>query len=234
MHLAEVLEAACDTMAPLGIYPLVFEADSNGAFIVATMHASALRTRSRGPYSPDNLPPEAIAMVERVALLWSVKPEKPEFTVEGGGRWPGLLVLLHASKVTVRFVVPEDAPPVPEPAPNNVGPSGDIKIALRFVAETLRTAAKTLGSEPPMSIRLTHPENPHYESERARLPADFRDFVQPVTPTIELDRSACSGTQLQAHDAAVRSSAYSDQRIEPLGRKGFTTWIGSACVRTAG
>ncbi|HEX8868968.1 MAG TPA: hypothetical protein VF821_25125, partial [Lentzea sp.] len=142
--LAQRLEAACEVMTSLAVYPLIFEAGAGGAFIVATMHENALRARSRGPYSQDNLPPEAMAMIERVALRWSVKPERPEFTVEGGGRWPSLLVHLPASQVTVRFVVPEDAPPVDEPAPNNVGPVGDIKIALRFVAETVRAAAATL------------------------------------------------------------------------------------------
>lgn len=221
-------------MTSLAVYPLIFEAGADGAFIVATMHQNALRARSRGPYSSDNLPPEAMAMIERVALLWSVKPERPEFTVEGGGRWPGLLMSLPASQVTVRFVVPEDAPPVDEPAPNNVGPVGDIKIALRFVAETVRTAARTLGGEPPVSVRLTHPANPNYEADRARMPADFRDFVRPVTPTVELDRGGCGREQLRVHDAAVRSVAYSDQRIEPLGRNGFSTWLGSVCVRALG
>ncbi|HEX8867390.1 MAG TPA: hypothetical protein VF821_17155, partial [Lentzea sp.] len=85
-----------------------------------------------------------------------------------------------------------------------------------------------------MSVRLTHPANPRYETDRARMPADFRHLVRPVTPTIELDRSGCGREELRAHDRAVRSSAYADQGIEPLGRNGFSMWIGSACVRAPG
>ncbi|MEV6242451.1 hypothetical protein [Lentzea sp. NPDC051838] len=230
---AQQLEAACEVMTSLALYPLIFEAGEDGVFIVATMHENALRSRSRGPYTPDNLPPEVMAMLQRISLKWSIRPETPEFTVEGGGRWPVLLMHLPVSQVTVRFVVPEDAPPIDEPAPNNVGPVGDIKIALRFVAETLRAAASTVGGEPPVSIRLAHPPNPRYEEDRARMPADFRHLVHSVTPTIELDRSLCGPEQLRAHDAAVKSHSYS-QGVEPLGRNGFALWIGGARVTALG
>lgn len=229
--LAATIEAACETMTSLAIYPLAFEADDTGARILSAMGEDALRTRSRGPYAPDNMPPEAVATIERIAFRWSFNPEKPDFTVEGGGQWPRLVMELPASRVWIRFVVPEDAPPIYQPAPNNIGPGSDIKMALGFVAKTLDAAGSALGAEPPMVVRLTFPDNPKYEAEMARLPAEWHHILMPVVPTIELDRRRCSRAQLAAHDEAIRSIAYSDQKIERLGRDGFTTRIASVCVR---
>ncbi|MGH3940905.1 MAG: hypothetical protein ACRDTG_20155 [Pseudonocardiaceae bacterium] len=65
--LSGVLEAACDVMTDLAIFPLAFEADARGAHLLTVMNSRALRTRSRGPYSPDNLPPEALATAESIS-----------------------------------------------------------------------------------------------------------------------------------------------------------------------
>ncbi len=229
--LASILEATCDAILDLTLFPSVLEADSNGAYVLGVMGEDALRTRSRGPYTPENLPSEVVSTIRFAALRWSVKPERPEFTIEGGGRWPRLLMVLPHSKVSIRFVVPEDAPPIPQPAPHNAGPGGDIRLALEFVVRTLDATRMRTGKEPPLSLRLGFPEDPDYDSKVASVPDEWADLILPVIPTIQLDRRRCSRGQRKAHDDAVRTVAYTGQTIDPLGRHGFTTWLGSARVQ---
>jgi hypothetical protein len=139
--LSAVLEAACDVMTDLAIYPLALDADTGGAHVLAVMGSRALLTRSRGPYAADNLPPEALSTAESIQLRLSMQAERPEFTVEGGGPWPRLVMVLPSRGVLVRYVVPEEAPPIYQPTPNNATLSGDIKLAIRFVARSLQVAS---------------------------------------------------------------------------------------------
>jgi hypothetical protein len=223
-----LIDAASGVMTDLAMHPLALEIDSDGTRMLAVMNERALLTRSRGPYSQDNLPPEALEMIEWAALRWSTKPEQPEFTIEGGGPWPALVMVLPVSRVMVRYVVPEDAPPVYQPDPGNVTLSGDIKLTLRFLVDSLRAASRMLGDEPPVALTLSFPDDPDYETHVAGIPDEFRHVIPPVVATIELDRSRCSQEQRAAHDEALRSVAYNDQPVEPLGLEGFTTRIGSA------
>lgn len=232
--MSTLIDSAYDVLLNLAIHPLALEIDADGARILAVMRENALLTRSRGPYSEENLPPEALAMAEWVALRWSVKPERPDFTIEGGGPWPGLVVSLPVSRVRVHYVVPEGAPPVYQPDPNNVTLTSDIKLALRFLADSLREAAKTLGEEPPVTLSLSYLDDPDHERQIAALPQEHRHLVPPVIPTLDVGRSRCSKRQRAAHDEAVRSVAYSDQPVEALGRTGFTTRIGFARLRDSG
>lgn len=232
--MSALIDAASSVMTDLAIHPLALEIDGDGARVLAVMEESALLTRSRGPYSQDNLPPEAMEMIEWAALRWSMKPEQPEFTIEGGGPWPVLVMVLPVSRVLVRYVVPEDAPPVHQPDPGNVTLTGDTKLALRFLADSLRAAGRALGDEPPVSLTLSYPDDPDYERILASVADDFRNVIPPVIATIDVDRSRCSREQRAAHDEALRSVAYSDQPVEPLGRKGFTTRIGYARLQDSG
>ena len=233
--LSTVLRGACGVMTDLAIHPLQFEADAGGAGVVAVMARRALVTRSRGPYSAQNPPPEAMATVESIALRQSLLPESPQFTVEVDGRWPRLAVVFEQLRLLVRYVVPEDAPPVYQPKSNNVTLIGDIKIALEQVASSLEVASRQLGGqEPPIQITLSYPDDPGYEQTVASLPVEFRDVIAPVIPTIELDRTRCDPRARAAHDEALRAAMYSDQRMEPLGRNGFTTRVGSARIRDSG
>ncbi len=228
--LSLVLHGACRVMTDLAIHPLAFDADAGGAQVLAVMDRRALVTRSRGPYDRDNLPPEVRAAADSVALRLSTRPEHAEYTVELDGPWPRLVVVVEALGVLVRFVVPEDAPPVYQPRSNNVTMVGDIKIALGQVASSLEVASRALGGEPPISVTLSYPDDPDHETKVANLPPDFRDLIAPVIPTIELDRSRCGREERAAHDDALRSVAYSGQAVE-AGSGGISTWVGSARIR---
>ncbi|GAB3934314.1 hypothetical protein GCM10027614_07100 [Micromonospora vulcania] len=135
-----LIDAAVRVLRSLAIHPLALDIDDDGARVLTAMPDHALRTRSRGPYSEDNLPPEALAMVDWISLKLSVTPEPVNLTIEGGGPWPRLLLELTASRVVVRYVVPEDSPPGYQPEPNNIGLAGDINIALGYLANSLRAA----------------------------------------------------------------------------------------------
>jgi hypothetical protein len=229
-----LIDAVCGVMTDLAIHPLALEIDGHGARVLAVMPERALVRRSRGPYDRDNLPPEVMAVVEWVALRWSGKLEQPEFTIEGGGMWPALVLELHPLRVMVRYVVPEQAPPVHQPERGNVTLSIDVKMALELVGRSLATAAAASGSEPPVSLALSYPDDPDYERNVAAVPADFRRAIPPVVPTIEVDRSRCTPAQRSAHDAALRAVVYTDQQVEPLGDQGFTTRLGSARIQDRG
>jgi hypothetical protein len=229
-----LIDAVCGVMTDLAIHPLALEIDGHGARVLAVLPERALARRSRGPYDRDNLPPEVMSMVEWVALRWSGRLEQPEFTIEGGGTWPALVLELPPLRVTVRYVVPEQAPPVHQPARGNVTSSIDVKLALELVGRSLSTAASASGSEPPVSLALSYPDDPDYERNVAQVPADFRSAIPPVVPTIEVDRSRCSPAQRSAHDEALRAVVYDGQRVEPLGYHGFTTRLGSARIQDSG
>ncbi|MFY1626138.1 hypothetical protein ACN261_10560 [Micromonospora sp. WMMD723] len=210
-------------MRDLAVHPLALEIDGTGARVLTTMHAKALRTRSRGPYSPDNLPPEALTMIDWLSLKLSVDPQRVDVTIEGGGPWPRLLLELPDKRVTVRFVVPEDAPPGYQPESNNATLSGDVNIALEFLAGSLRALGGRLHGEPPITLTLSYPDDPHYERNTAGLPAEFRDLVPPVVADLAVDRSRFSRKQRVAHNEALRAAAYDDQPMEPAAGSWFST-----------
>lgn len=223
-----LIGAAVQVMRDLAIHPLALETDGDGTRMLATMRDHALRTRSRGPYSPDNLPPEALEMVEWIGLQFSVRPEPVNLTIEGGGPWPRLLMKLPARRVVVRYVVPEDAPPGYQPEPNNVGLTGDVKLALDYLAASLRTVGERLGREPEVTLALSYPDDPDYERNLAQMPEEFRHLISPVLAVIAVDRRRFSREQRAVHDEALRASTYTDQPLEPRGHRGFTSRIGSA------
>ncbi|TXS71495.1 hypothetical protein EAO69_22105 [Streptomyces sp. me109] len=229
------IDAAQGIMLTFGIHPLALDIGADGARMTATMNDSALRTRSRGPYSPDKLPPEALEMVDLVLLRWSPRPQ-PEFTVEGGGKWPGLLVQFHAEHVAVRYVVPEAVPPdLFVPPRGHVTLSSDIRMALQQLAESLRTAGRRLGAEPPVTLSLSYPDDPDYDEARAdSLPEEFRGAVPPVVAALDIDRSGCTRKQRAAHDDALRQALYGGQHWERTGRTGFHVRTGYACLRDGG
>ncbi|MFB7369482.1 hypothetical protein ACFC0D_06540 [Streptomyces sp. NPDC056222] len=229
-----LIESACRTMTKLAASPLALEIAPGGARILAVMREHALERRSRGPYSPDNLPPEAISMVEWIALLWSVESERPDFTVEGGGRWPGLVVTLPVSRVRVHYVVPESATWPYPPDPGNKDFGLHLTLALRYVAGSLREAAGRRGEEPPVALSLSYPADPSYAERLASTDEQFHHHLPSVVPTIEVDRSRCSQKQREAHDKALRAVAYADQEVLPLGRSGFTTRVGLGRVQDSG
>ncbi|QOV38188.1 hypothetical protein IM697_07295 [Streptomyces ferrugineus] len=231
---SERILSACDAMTQLALHPLALDIDASGARITAVMEEYALRRRSRGPYTPDNLPPETVQMIERAATRLLMRAERPDFTIEGGGRWPALLMTLPDCRVQVRYVVPEDAPPVYQPDPGNVTLGGDIRIALKYLAESLRLAAARFRGEPPVTVALSYPEDPDYEKNIAGLAAEFRDVIPPVLAALEVDRSRCSRKERAAHDDALRALAHDGRRVEPLGRAGFTTRIGTARLQDSG
>ncbi|WP_422753805.1 hypothetical protein [Micromonospora sp. WMMD708] len=232
-----LIDAVVRVMRNLAIHPLALEIDSTGAYVLAAMPANALRTRSRGPYRPDDLPPEALEMIDWLSLKLSVDPQPVDVTVEGGGPWPRLLLELPAKRVTVRFVVPEDAPPGYQPESNNITLSGDVNIALEFLAGSLRALGGRLRGEPPITLTLSYPDDPHYERNTAGLPAEFRYLVPPVVADLAVDRSRFSRKQRAAHDDALRAAAYDDQPMEPAtGRwlsTGLSTRLGSARLRVS-
>ncbi|MFY1587469.1 hypothetical protein ACN267_23495 [Micromonospora sp. WMMD734] len=218
-------------MRDLAVHPLALTIDRAGAHVLATMHADALRTRSRGPYRQDDLPPEALAMIDRLSLRLSLDPQRVDVTIEGGGPWPRLLLELPAKQVSVRFVVPEDAPPGYQPDANNVGLSSDVNIALEFLAGSLRALNGRLRGEPPVTLTLTYPDDPHYERNIAGVPAEFHELIPPVVADLAVDRRRFSRKQRAAHDDALRAAAYTDQVIEPMAGGGLSTRLGSARLR---
>ncbi|MFJ1596502.1 hypothetical protein [Streptomyces sp. NPDC088261] len=228
-HISALLLAACETMLDLAVNPLALEADADGVRLLAVMKDHALRTRSRGPYTPEDLPPEAVEMMRWVALRLSQKPERPACTIEGGGVWPALLVELPQSRVTVRYMVPEAAPRVYQSDPGDLTLSGDLRIMLKYTAESLR-----LAGDPPVTLRLGYEDDPRYGEFTEHVVQRFRDTIPPVLAVLAMDRSRCSRKQRAAHDAALRRTALGGQGLEPLGRTGFTTRMGWACLRDTG
>ncbi|MEU1752385.1 hypothetical protein ABZ436_06995 [Micromonospora matsumotoense] len=228
-----LIDAAVRVMRDLAVHPLSLEIDGDGARVLATMHAHALRTRSRGPYRQDDLPPEALEMIDWLSLRLSVDPQPVHVTIEGGGPWPRLLLELPAKWVTVRFVVPEDAPPGYQPEPNNVGLSGDVNIALEHLANSLRALGGRLRGEPPVTLTLSYPDDPHYERNIAGVPEEFRHLISPVLADLAVDRSRFSRKQRAAHDDALRAAAYTDQPVEPAQGGGLTTRLGTARLRVS-
>ncbi|MFG2359268.1 hypothetical protein [Streptomyces sp. NPDC048521] len=227
------IDAACHLMLELAIDPLMLEVDADTARMVAMMDDTALRRRSRGPYTPDNLPPEATETIDYVMLRLYHNPERPAFTVEGGGPWPSLLVRFAHSRVVVRYVVPEAAPPVYVRAPGEMDLSGALRMALEKLADSLRAVADRLGAEPPLTVSLSYPDDPDYEANLARFPEDLRHAVAPVIPTLDIDRSGFSARQRAVHDEALRASTFKGG-FEKLGRTGFTMNVGGAHVRDSG
>lgn len=200
--LAELVRATSDVVTELALHPLTLDLDRGGALISAAMDETALETRSRGPYSPDNLPPEALSMIDHILLRWMSKPERPEFAVEGGGAWPALLVTLPQSRVRVRYVVPEDAPPVYQPDPGNGSMSVGIRMTLRYLADALALLNRNRRAEPPVALTLSYPDDPRYEEHTAGLDGDALDFVPPVVAHFELD-----GRRLSAREGAALGDA---------------------------
>jgi len=211
--LAAVLTAACETMATLGIFPLRFDADRQGARILAVMRSNLLAERSIGPYSRENLPPEGLALAEMVSWRWYMKRERPGITIELGGMWPQVIVLLPDSGVEVLYVVPEEAPPGYQPEPGDVTAEIDLKLALEVVSRSVDIAEADL----PITVTLTCPPDPDPGG------------ILPVIPTLELDRRDCSARQRVAHNEALRVAAYSGQEFQTVGRTGISTRLG--CVR---
>lgn len=227
--LSSVLIAACETMLTLAIFPMRFEADPEGARILTVMRSDDLVERSVGPYSPQNLPPECLRLIDLILLRWSMRPERPDFTVAGGGRWPELCMDLPDSGVQVWFVVPEAAPPGYQPPAQDVGVASDVRLTLQFLVRSIAATGKDL----PMAVSLHYPPDPDFEARRARMPAEIADLIPPVIPTVELDRRHCRRRQRKAHDEAVRAIAYKGQKIESPDGSGFSTRIGLARLRTA-
>jgi len=225
-----LIGAVVRVLRDLAIHPLALRIDDGGASVLATMQARALRRRSRGPYTEDNLPPEATEMIDWLGLRLSVRREPVDVMIEGGGQWPRLLVELPATRVTVRYVVPEDAPPGYQPEPNNVTLAGDVNIALEFLATSLRALGGRLRGEPPITLTLSYPDDPNYERNVAHLPEEFRQLIPPVVADLAVDRSRFSRKQRAAHDEALRAAAYDDQPLEPAGGW-LTTRLGSARLR---
>ncbi|MCO5971888.1 hypothetical protein [Actinoallomurus soli] len=218
-------------MLDLAIHPLSLVVDAGGARMLAEMPGSALHTRSRGPYTPDNLPPEAVETVKWVALRWSCHPDPPEFTVEGGGRWPRLSALFTARGVLVTFVVPEDASEMYAPEPGQAGVEFHIRLALEQLAKSLRAASRELGGEPPVALSLSYSADPDYEAKAAHVPEPWKRAIPEVMPTINVDRSQWSRKQRAAHDKALRATGYTDQRVDPLRHTGFAVHVISSCLR---
>ncbi|MFE7979125.1 hypothetical protein [Streptomyces shenzhenensis] len=225
-----LIDAARHVLRELAIDPLALEADSGSARILALMDETALRRRSRGPYSPDNLPPEAMETVDWVVLRMYSNQERPRFTVEGGGPWPSLLVRFDHSRVVVRYIVPEAAPPVYVYDAGDLRTAGGIPLALEALATSLRAAGARLGGEPPLTVSLSYPDDPAYEANVARFPEHLRDAVPPVVPTLDIDRSGCSAGQRAAHDKALRAGTFG-KGFERLGRRGFTMTVGGVRLR---
>lgn len=235
--LARVLEAACRIMTKLLIYPLSFHADPAGAEILTVMPAKALLTRSRGPYRAGETPPEPQSTADWISLRWSMEPEPPEFTAELGPQWPRLVVAMPYSRVLVRFVVPEEAPPIYQPTDDSAAGNlaSDTMRGLRYVARSLEESSQRLaGVEPPMTVTLSYADDPRYEADLAKVPPDFRHLLTPMLPVINLDRRRCSPRQRQLHDEALRSAGYESQTFHPLGRRGFTTQHDRARVEDRG
>ncbi|MFF4834866.1 hypothetical protein [Streptomyces sp. NPDC001315] len=235
--MSSLIDAATGVMLELAMHPLTLDIDADGTRLLAMMDEYALLTRSRGPYSPNNLPPEALDTVDWVMLRWSLKsrPQRPEFTIEGGGAWPTLAVRFPSAQVFVRYVVPEAVPPeLYVPDPGNVTLSGDLRMALKQLADSLRAAGRHLGGEPPVTLSLSYPDDPDHERHVASVHEDFRDAFPPVIATVDVDRSRCSREQRAAHDEALREVTSSDQLVERLGDTGFTTRLGFARLRDGG
>ncbi|MFG2606387.1 hypothetical protein ACGFT2_22975 [Streptomyces sp. NPDC048514] len=229
--MSQRIDAARNVMTELAVHLLLLEIDADSARIVAMMDETALRRRSRGPYSQENLPSEAMEMVDWVKLHLYHSPERPGFLVEAGGPWPALLLRFPHSGVLVRYVVPEAAPPVYVAPPGEWDLTGLVLRALEMLSHSLRAVAARFGGEPPLTLSLSYPDNPAYEAERARSSAP--DRVVPVLPTLDIDRSGFSAEQRAVHDAALRAATY-EKWFERLGRTGFTMNTGGARIRDAG
>jgi hypothetical protein len=157
-------------------------------------------------------------LVEAISLRWSMRPGQPEFTVGMAGPWPELAVALPGG-VRISYVVPEAAPPGWRPQPGHVTAEIDIKIALTAVARSF----DAVGEDLPVRVSLDYPPDPGCGTDAVSL--------LPVVPTVVLDRRRCTEQQRRAHNAALRATAYTDQRFDEPGGTAFRTQLGTTRIQ---
>lgn len=214
---ASVLAAACETTALLGVFPVRFEAGPGGARVLAVMPAGALVERSTGPYSREDVPPEAVRMVEAITRRWADRPDRPDLTVGMASPWPELTLALPASGVRVVFVVPEAAPPGWRPEPGDSTAEIDVELALEAVARSLAATGEDL----PVRVSVDYPRDPGHGTDPRS--------VLPVVPTVSLDRRRCTEQQRRAHNDALRAAV--PRPFDLLGGTAFTARLGWARIQ---
>lgn len=229
--LSDSLLAANKIMSRLGILPLAFEAASGRTEILADMPEDAVNPPIWSAHRSRTLFTRAVEIISIQMLDF----RSLHFSVVSHGRWSRLMMSIPNGHVRVRFVVPDDAPPMYRPDPGNATLSIHLYDSLEFLSDSLLVAARyTGGMEPPAMISLSYPEDPEYEAKLARVAEEFRSRVPPIIPTLEIDRSCYRKSERTAHDKALRSVTEPHLPIEKLGRTGFEVRRGYVQIQDSG
>jgi hypothetical protein len=179
-----------------------------------------------------------MSTIRWIDLRWDMTTlqEQPELKVKLDGQWPRVDLIALASRILVRYVVPQDAPPIDLPASESAvdNLTSHTMKALRFVADSLAASRLFPRKEPPIAVALRYVDDPDYETTFVRTPPDFREMLSPVLPVVDLDRRQCSRRHRQVHDQAMRSVGYQGQTFDRLGRDGFVTNYLGARVQDRG
>jgi hypothetical protein len=219
-RLPQILDTAADTMNVLGVHPLRFEASMAGASMIVVMPSTVLHQRSKGPYHPDRPPPEAIRLIELIALRCGGPFSRTQLDVDVNldARWARVRLDMGLPEGTVRitFVAPEDAPTGWQPPEGDVTVPIGIKIALESIAASVRA----LGFDVPMSVLLRYPPG---------SPPGLRHM--PVVPTLDLDRQGMSSSLRKQHERILQSEPgiHSGKgRLAAAFSRRFEVWAGAA------
>lgn len=228
LPLSDRLDTCVEVMTALALpFPSSFVADAERAELASVLPEGTLAPRSIGPYSADRLPAEHDRMITRIELRWQGRFERPDLTVAVGGEWPELVMVLPASQVVVRLLMPE-AGLEGAHSPWSLGLVSDLKMALQWVAGVVRWAG-----EPPVRVAVTYASDPEADRQRAQLPPDFQDAYPPVVGTVGIDLGRCGEPERRGFHDAARASTSSGQAIDWTPGGGFTMRLGFAAVHAA-
>jgi hypothetical protein len=180
----------------------------------------ALERRSTGPYSPERIPAEHDRMISRIELRWDGSFEQPDLTIETGGQWPELLVVLPRSRVLVRLLMPEAGMDGSDSS-WSLTLFSSVAMGLAWVATLLRSAG-----EQDAQVDVTYAEDPDALRQRADLPPPHRAGYPPVIGVVGVQLRRGRSARRRALGRAATSIAYSDQRIDPSADGGFSTRLG--------
>lgn len=227
LSLSDRIDTCVAVMTALALpFPTSFAAGAERADLAVVLPDTALESRSVGPYSAERIPAEHDRMISRIELRWQGQFERPDVTVAVGGDWPELVMVLPASQVFVRLLMPE-AGLEGSNSPWALGLVMDVKTALGWVAARVRDAG-----EPPVRVDVSYAADPVLQAQRAQLPPEAQAAFPPLVGTVGVDLRGCGRREKHAFDAAARAAIPAGQPVARLrGKGGFTTAFGFAQVR---
>ncbi|PWI20253.1 hypothetical protein DI272_01585 [Streptomyces sp. Act143] len=205
-------------MADVGAYFPVSMALRGDVFeAVFMMREGDLGHRTRGPYSPEQPPHDAIGWVQ-LRTGMGMAGRFPSFRVEAGGHWPRIHVALSGTSVRGLIVMPEEVTAEAVNAPYlgkwQDQACADIRIGLDYLAEWLASCHHEAGGTAP-SIDLDLVYRPFdYEASLARYDLRMRELIPPVRPVLELRWRSATPAQRRAFVKKLKGARKSGSRLD--------------------